>query len=126
MKIPPSLLPVLLLSLVLNFAPRAIAEDAKKPAGLKATTTVNVTPDVAAQMMKEKAPVLVLDVRTPDEFAEGHIPGAMNVDFLGDDFEKKLAALPADDARTLAATARASGHNKFNGLGGLPCEGSGA
>jgi rhodanese-related sulfurtransferase len=96
MKIPPSLLPVLLLSLVLNFAPRAIAEDAKKPAGLKATTTVNVTPDVAAQMMKEKAPVLVLDVRTPDEFAEGHIPGAMNVDFLGDDFEKKLAALPAD------------------------------
>ena len=96
MKIPPALLPVLLLSLVLNSAPRAIAEDAKKPAGLKTATVVDVTPDEAAQMMRRKAPVQVVDVRTPDEFAEGHIPGAMNVDFLGDDFEKKLAALPTD------------------------------
>jgi len=56
-----------------------------------------VTPDEAALLMKSKsAPALVIDVRTPDEFADGHIPGAKNVDFLGDDFEKQIAALPTD------------------------------
>jgi rhodanese-related sulfurtransferase len=32
-------------------------------------------------------------VRTAEEFAAGHIAGAKNLDFHGDDFEKKLNAL---------------------------------
>ena len=88
--------PALLLASLLNLMPHAVAEEPAKPAGTKAPATVDVTPEVAAQMMKGKAPVQVVDVRTPDEFAEGHIPGALNVDFLGDDFEKQLAALPTD------------------------------
>jgi len=36
---------------------------------------------------------IVLDVRTPKEFAAGHIPGAVNVDFNAPDFDKKVAAL---------------------------------
>lgn len=36
---------------------------------------------------------VVLDVRTPEEFAEGHIPGAVNVDFNAPDFQKKIAEL---------------------------------
>ena len=35
----------------------------------------------------------VLDIRTPGEFAAGHISGAINIDFYGDDFRPKLAAL---------------------------------
>ena len=35
----------------------------------------------------------MLDVRTPEEFKEGHIAGAKNVDFLGDDFEEKVGKL---------------------------------
>lgn len=31
--------------------------------------------------LMEKNAVLVLDVRTPEDFAKGHIPGAVNVDF---------------------------------------------
>lgn len=36
---------------------------------------------------------VVLDVRTPEEFSEGHIPGAINIDFNGDDFDDKIAKL---------------------------------
>lgn len=35
----------------------------------------------------------VLDVRTEKEFKAGHIPGAVNLDYNGPDFEKKLKEL---------------------------------
>ena len=35
----------------------------------------------------------VLDVRTADEFKDGHIPGAVNLDVLDAGFEKQAAAL---------------------------------
>ena len=43
-----------------------------------------------------KPPLIVLDVRTADEFATQHIPGAINVDFLKADFKAGLAPLPKD------------------------------
>jgi rhodanese-related sulfurtransferase len=36
---------------------------------------------------------VVLDVRTPREFAAGHLPGAVNIDVNGPDFEKKVKTL---------------------------------
>lgn len=36
---------------------------------------------------------VVLDVRTPKEFAAGHVPGAVNLDVNSADFEKKAAVL---------------------------------
>jgi rhodanese-related sulfurtransferase len=88
------ILPVLLVAVVLSLTPRVVADEAKQPAGATSAAPRDVTPDEAALMLKGRA--LVIDVRTPDEFAEGHIPGAKNVDFLGDDFEKQIAALLAD------------------------------
>ena len=52
-----------------------------------------VTPEDAEKLLKGKKDVAVLDVRTPEEFARGHIPGAKNVDFFGDDFAKNVGAL---------------------------------
>ncbi|MBT8044614.1 MAG: rhodanese-like domain-containing protein [Verrucomicrobiae bacterium] len=47
-----------------------------------------------AARLKEKHPdIVVLDVRTPGEFAEGHVKGAVNVDFKSADFEKNIAKL---------------------------------
>lgn len=40
--------------------------------------------------------LVVLDVRTPEEFAEGHIEGAILVDFYDDDFRDQLAALDTE------------------------------
>ncbi len=56
-------------------------------------TVQNVSPDQAATMLKERKDIVVIDLRTPDEFSAGHIPGATNIDFLGTDFAKKLEAL---------------------------------
>jgi rhodanese-related sulfurtransferase len=35
--------------------------------------------DKAIKMMKNESGYIILDVRRPDEYAEGHIPGAINV-----------------------------------------------
>lgn len=53
----------------------------------------NVSPDEAEKLIKADPKTIVLDVRTPEEFAKGHIPGAKNVDFNEDDFAKKVGAL---------------------------------
>ena len=35
----------------------------------------------------------VVDVRTPAEYAEGHLPNARNIDWNGSDFEKSIVKL---------------------------------
>lgn len=41
--------------------------------------------------------VTLVDVRTAEEYAEGHIPDALNIDVLQDDFTQKATArLPKD------------------------------
>lgn len=42
---------------------------------------VTVTPEQAALKMKKKRTV-VLDVRTKEEYAQGHLPNAVNIDVL--------------------------------------------
>ena len=39
----------------------------------------HITVDEAIKIMQEKDGYVILDVRRPDEYAEGHIPGAINV-----------------------------------------------
>ena len=59
----------------------------------------DAVPDVsAATALVRPANVVVLDVRTPAEFAAGHIEGAVNVDVSGDDFRARVGEL--DRART--------------------------
>jgi len=60
-----------------------------------------VTVDQARELIQKragKAEFVILDVRTPEEFAEGHISGAVNVNLLPPDFESRLGAL--DRAKT--------------------------
>ena len=40
--------------------------------------------------------VVLLDVRTPDEFAAGHLEGATNLPLAGDDFDGRVADLDPD------------------------------
>ena len=56
-------------------------EPAKSPA--KGTAAVqDVKPDEAEELLKHRKEIVVLDVRTPDEFAAGHLKDAKNIDFL--------------------------------------------
>ena len=43
--------------------------------------------------MRAAKGVVVLDVRTADEFKDGHMPEAVNVDVNSPDFEKKMEAM---------------------------------
>ncbi len=56
-----------------------------------------VSPEEAAATIADPPPdLVVLDVRTPEEFDEGHIEGAVMVDFYSEDFDAQLAALDPD------------------------------
>ena len=57
------------------------------------TNTVHhVNPAQAQKLIADKT-VLVLDVRTPKEFAAGHIAGATNINYLAADFAKAISGL---------------------------------
>lgn len=58
-----------------------------------AAAGVMTTEALAARIAEGKAP-FILDVRTPNEFAEGHVPGAVNV--AHSDLGGRLAMLPED------------------------------
>ena len=47
----------------------------------------------AIALLKEEKPPIVLDVRTAEEYAEGHISGAKNIDFNKPDFAEQLGKL---------------------------------
>ena len=74
------------------------ATAADKPA-TKATAEASVTKrfrniDVAEwEKLRKDASVVVLDVRTAEEFADGHMPGAINLDIRGGKFAETLAGL---------------------------------
>lgn len=51
--------------------------------------------DVATVLAADPAPVLI-DVRTPAEFAEGHIEGATLIDYNASDFRDRVAELDPD------------------------------
>ncbi|MGK0202752.1 MAG: 3-mercaptopyruvate sulfurtransferase SseA [Planctomycetota bacterium] len=53
----------------------------------------NVTAAQAVELIATGDNVVVLDIRTPAEFARGHIKGAININSAGKDRDKQLAAL---------------------------------
>ena len=54
---------------------------------------VNYVDAKEAQSLVQEKKVVVLDIRTPAEYNEGHIPGATNIDYKASDFEKHIAKL---------------------------------
>lgn len=52
-------------------------------------TAFSVTPSASA-MDKD---VVILDVRTPEEFNQNHIDGSVNINFLGSDFKEQVSKL---------------------------------
>ena len=75
-------------------------EDAVAPEPAEASAASGlriVTPDEAAQIQANPpADLVILDVRTAEEFQEGHLEGAVMLDFYRDDFADELAKLDPD------------------------------
>ena len=76
-------------------APAAKPDDKKEsaPVVVAKTKITEVSSTEAKKRLADGSGVVVLDVRTPKEFAAGHIEGAKNIDFNGSDFEKGLQGL---------------------------------
>ena len=55
-----------------------------------------VTPTDAAEVIASDSEVVVIDLRTPDEYAAGIIDGAVNIDFYDTDFAAQLDSLDKD------------------------------
>ena len=103
--------PLVLLAAVTLAATPLLAEDAARPApaAAPAGAAKNVSPDEAEKLLKDNPKIVVLDVRTPEEFAKGHIAGAKNVDFKAADFAEKVAAL--DKGKTYLVHCAAGGRS---------------
>ncbi len=64
------------------------------------TNVIHINAEQAQKLIADKKAV-VLDIRTPEEFAAGHIVGATNINFRAADFEKAIAALDKNQAYVL-------------------------
>ncbi len=56
----------------------------------------NISPQEAHVLIeknKKNPDFVILDVRTPEEFSEGHIENAVNLDFYSDNFKEDLGKL---------------------------------
>ena len=60
------------------------------------TRITEVTVSQARELIQQRArdaQFVILDVRTPEEFAQGRLSGAVNVNLMAPDFERRLGAL---------------------------------
>jgi rhodanese-related sulfurtransferase len=98
-----------MLSLLCALVLAPILTSCGEPAAPVAGAPKNISVNEAEKMIKEDPKVVVLDVRTPDEFNAGHIKGAKNIDFNGNDFEKQIEAL--DKSKTYIVHCAAGGRS---------------
>jgi phage shock protein E len=79
-------------------APGAGAQASQSDASIETPTGLaTVAPSDAAAVIDPAAgEVVVLDIRTPEEYDEGHLEGAVLVDFYEPDFVEQLDALDRD------------------------------
>ena len=98
--------------------------------GSSATTASTGAESDATAVVVVPASATVIDVRTPEEFAEGHLDGAVNLDVQSGRFDAELAALDPDGeyfvycrsgnrSAAAAATMAEAGFTDVTDLGGL-------
>ena len=64
--------------------------------GPAAESTLAIEINDAAELLSNDKSVVVLDVRTPAEYAAGHIENAINIDINTEDFSQRVALLDRD------------------------------
>jgi rhodanese-related sulfurtransferase len=86
---------LLLLSTLLVLATSACRKgETVSPSGPAGSRDISISE--AEALLKSGQKIVVLDVRTPEEFADGHLPGATNLNFNAPGFKDVLGALNRD------------------------------
>lgn len=78
---------ILLLTLLAFFAFTGIS------LAQSADSATVVSVETFEKMSKKKKKTVILDVRTPEEVAEGHLPGAKNIDVQDELFQQNIEQL---------------------------------
>jgi rhodanese-related sulfurtransferase len=86
------------LNLIIAFTLPAMAEDKVKHVDAEAAAT-----------LVQAGGITILDVRTPEEFREGHLKDANNADILSKDFATQLGAL--DKSKPILVHCQAGGRS---------------
>ncbi len=69
--------------------------------GMKRGTLKDVSPEEAYELIQKRngsPDFIILDVRTPEEYKEGYIENALNINFYSDEFNSELRKLDKDKA----------------------------
>lgn len=77
----------------------ACSDSAKDARPAASSSPSGETSGAAAQA--DSAVGTLIDVRTPEEFADGHLTGATNIDFTSPDFAERIGELDKDAEYTL-------------------------
>lgn len=103
-----SLLALALTAFACQTAPDAGATtEAQQPGS---TVARDISDAELLALMADRPDLLLIDVRTDQEWEQGHIPGAAFLDFLEDDFEERAFALPKN--RPIAVYCAAGGRSE--------------
>lgn len=94
---------ILLLAALGIVATAAHADDA---AGL-------ISPDKLATQLQSHVAVTIIDVRTPEEYAAGHLPGALNIPY--DEVEKRVGELKAGRDKPVVVYCRTGRRSRMAG-----------
>ena len=82
----------------------------------------DITPEKSLAMIrnnKDNPDLVILDVRTPEEFAEGHIEDAVNLDFSSQAFSEGLNKLDRDKIYVVCCQSGKRGKKTLNKMRGL-------
>lgn len=89
-----TVLSIVLFSILVPASPAF--SDEVKTAEKGKTTVVNVEASKVQAMLKADPKIVIVDIRTPEEFAEGHLANARNINFSAPDFKEELGKLDRD------------------------------
>lgn len=100
-----------LLAAALLITPAAIADEAP----LKDIGTIKV--QAVTDYLAENGNAVILDVRTPIEYATSHVPGAVNINVQDDNFEQLVGQLDSDKTYIVYCTKNPVGGRSMSALG---------
>jgi len=117
MKFAPAFLTLALFASASAFAQKAGDKSQPVPKPI----VKNVSPDDAEKLIAQRKDVVVVDVRTVEEFDMGHIAGAKNMSLIDNDFAEKLKEIEgkpvlvhcAAGSRSLRAVMKMEASGKF-------------